>query len=157
MIFHMQTLSMILPCTMWYLFSRGGIPASTFVCGILIQSFIYIVSLHTWIGKTCDMTTHYSHELLAVRPGWCPPSVPHSNLVHDTSTRMLALPHVGEVVRSKKEQRMMRYILLLLRSEECEPWQPSEPAVRTTVAQWTSSRKQCGDMAIKNNVLRSTL
>ena len=46
---------------------------------------------------------------------------------------------------------------VLLRSEECEPRQPSEPAVRTTVAQWTSSRKQCGDMAIKNNVLWSKL
>ena len=68
--------------------------------------------------------------------GDAPPSILHSNLVHDTSTRMLALPLVGEV-RSKKEQRIMRYILvlLLLRSEECEPQQPSEPAVRTTAAQ----------------------
>ena len=55
-----------------------------------------------------------------------------------TSTGMLlAVPHVGKVVRSsKKEQRIMRYILvLLLTSEECEPRQPSEPAVRTTTAQ----------------------
>ena len=67
------------------------------------------------------------------------PSVPRSNLVHDTSTQMLALPHVGEVRSGKKEQRIMRYMLvvvLLLTSEECEPRQPSESAVENNVLIW---------------------
>ena len=82
-----------------------------------------------------------------------PPSVPHSNLVHDTSTQMLALPHVSEV--RKKEQRIMRYIQCIYQYYYSRRRSANHGSPVNQQA--IGHRKQCGDIAIKNNVLHSSL
>ena len=68
--------------------------------------------------RHCDLTSHSSLLLLRC----VPPAVLNYCLVHDTSTQLLYVPHVGErkyrIHESKRRRRSTRHILVFAASRD---------------------------------------